>query len=513
MTTQAMMLLRPSLYVLVAGLLSCPVVCAAAGTAAGNAGASAAEASAKLTLALDSIREVNLRSDVFFIASDELAGRDTPSEGLKIAARFLRARLERLGWQPGAEQGYFYRWDLDSTAVDVAASQVELTRKVGEKQETAVLQLGKDYWVGRGSGRLEQPLEGALVFGGDASKEALEKVAAEGRWVLVLDSGKDLREARRSLGRAGARGLLVIPPADYKGESYEKRFAGDLENLTKGSYQLARASDDRPQRSPAVSSVYLGAEAKQRLLGLLGVKESELATAVLELNVRETRPATNAGGKLQMENVCGYWPGSDPVLSKEVIILSAHYDHVGVGRKGIYNGADDNGSGTCGLLAVAEALTHMGPLRRSVLIMWVSGEEKGLWGSEAWNAKPWLPEGCKAVANINIDMIGRNAPDKLLITPTAEHKSYSFLTRVAESVAPLEGFPKLTSADEYWQRSDHYNFVKAGIPACFLFADVHEDYHQPTDDAEKLDYDKIRRVSRVVVRMLDALQKDKLDDF
>ncbi|MFM7281479.1 MAG: hypothetical protein ACKO32_06860, partial [Planctomycetia bacterium] len=194
-----MMLLRPSLYVLVAGLLSCPVVCAAAGTGAGSgagsAGTSAAEAGAKLTLALDSIREVNLRSDVFFIASDELAGRDTPSEGLKIAARFLRARLERLGFQPGAEQGYFYRWDLDSTAVDVAASHVELTRKVGDKQETAVLQLGKDYWVGRGSGRLEQPLEGALVFGGDASKEALEKVAAEGRWVLVLDSGKDLREA------------------------------------------------------------------------------------------------------------------------------------------------------------------------------------------------------------------------------------------------------------------------------------------------------------------------------
>jgi hypothetical protein len=509
MLSRAMKLFHLALNLLVAALLSCPDLCAAPSPAS----ARSAETSAKLTLALDSIREVNLRSDVFFIASDELAGRDTPSEGLKIAARFLRARLERLGWQPGAEQGYLYRWDLDSTAVDVAASQLELSRKTGEKQEQVTLALGKDYWPGRGSSRLEQPLEGTLVFGGDGSKEALEKVAAEGKWVVVLDSGKDLREARRSLGRVGALGLLVVPPADYKGESYEKRFAGDLENLSKGSYQLARSSDQRPQRSPTVSSVYLGVDAKQRLLGLLGVKENELASAALELTVRETRPAANAGGKLQMENVCGFWAGSDPVLSKEVIILSAHYDHVGVGRKGIYNGADDNGSGTCGLLAVAEALTHMGPLRRSVMIMWVSGEEKGLWGSQAWNAKPWLPEGCKAVANINIDMIGRNAPDKLLITPTAEHKSYSFLTRVAESVAPLEGFPKLGNADEYWQRSDHYNFVKAGIPACFLFSDVHEDYHQPTDDPEKLDYDKIRRVSRVVVRILDALQRDKLDDF
>ena len=150
-------------------------------------------------------------------------------------------------------------------------------------------------------------------------------------------------------------------------------------------------------------------------------------------------------------------------------------------------------------------------MRRSLLLMWVCGEEKGLWGSDAWNKHPYLPDGCKPVADINIDMVGRNAPDKLLVTPTHEHKSYSFLTKVAETYAPLEGFPKLGSADEYWQRSDHYNFVKAGIPATFLFSDVHEDYHQPTDDPDKIDYDKIHRVARLVLRMLDALQNDKID--
>jgi hypothetical protein len=466
-------------------------------------------ASAKLAAALESIREQHLKADVFFIASDELAGRDTPSEGLKIAARFLRSRLERLGWQPGAENGYFHLWDLESTGLDIANCKLELAR--GEQR--LGLQLGKDYWLGRGAPRQQTPIEGGLVFGGDGAKETLEQLEVADKWVLVLDPGKDLRETRRSLGRMGARGLLVIPPADFKGESYEKRFGPDLEALEKGSYQPVRPREaaQRSPRNPQIGTLYLAAEAKQKLLGLLGRQEGELAGAGLELSVSEQRPGLAGGGRLQMENVAGLWPGSDPVLSKEVIILSAHYDHVGVGRKGIYNGADDNGSGTCGLLAVAEALTHMGPLRRSVLILWVSGEEKGLWGSEAWNEKPWLPEGSKAVANINIDMIGRNAPDKLLITPTSEHKSYSFLTRVAESVAPLEGFPKLTSADEYWQRSDHYNFVKAGIPACFLFADVHEDYHQVSDDPEKLDYDKIRRVSRLVVRMLDALQQDVID--
>jgi Zn-dependent M28 family amino/carboxypeptidase len=150
-------------------------------------------------------------------------------------------------------------------------------------------------------------------------------------------------------------------------------------------------------------------------------------------------------------------------------------------------------------------------MRRSVLILWVSGEEKGLLGSEAWTRAPTLAPGMRPVCNVNIDMIGRNAPDKLLITPTKELKEYNGLTRLAESFAPLEGFPVLGGCDDYWERSDHMNFAQnLGIPVAFLFSDVHEDYHEPTDDAEKIDCDKIRRVVRLVVRMLDGLQSDVL---
>jgi Zn-dependent M28 family amino/carboxypeptidase len=155
-------------------------------------------------------------------------------------------------------------------------------------------------------------------------------------------------------------------------------------------------------------------------------------------------------------------------------------------------------------------LTKYGPMRRSVMIMWVAGEEKGLWGSAAWTRNPTLPEGYKAVADINIDMIGRNAPEKLTVTPSAEHESYNFLSKLAVKLSPEEGFPTLDSADQYYTRSDHYNFVQAGIPATFLFAGVHEDYHRPTDDPEKIDYDKIRRVVRLVFRMLADLQNDSM---
>ncbi len=171
-----------------------------------------------------------------------------------------------------------------------------------------------------------------------------------------------------------------------------------------------------------------------------------------------------------------------------------------------------NGSGSTGLLAVAEALAANGPLRRSVCLIWVSAEEKGLLGSRAWATYPWLPDGYRPICNINIDMIGRNAPDSLLITPTAEHEAYSQLTRIAERLAPLEGFPTLGNADTYYHRSDQAMFQQhLELPVAFLFTDIHEDYHEPTDTPEKIDVDKIRRVARLVVRMLAELQTDELE--
>jgi Zn-dependent M28 family amino/carboxypeptidase len=257
--------------------------------------------------------------------------------------------------------------------------------------------------------------------------------------------------------------------------------------------------------------VYLGPETAQALLARAKKPGEPVRGETLAARFAEQRALKSDAATIEVENVCGFLPGSDPELAKQVILLSAHYDHVGMQNGVVHNGADDNGSGSSALLAVAEALSEHGPLARSVMIMWVSGEEKGLWGSRAWSDKPWLPEGCELIANINIDMVGRNAPDQLLVTPTkARSKDHNGLVKLAEELAPLEGFPQLGSADEYYTRSDHYMFAKLGIPVMFLFADVHEDYHRPGDDAEKLDYDKVRRVARLVLRVLDGLQEKRL---
>jgi len=466
--------------------------------------------------ALATVSADEIKTDVYFIASDDLAGRDTPSEGLKVAARFLRSRLERLGWKPGAKEGYFHEYPLEHKVLDETASRIDWTVG-GDAQKAAggSLRLGTDYFLTSPFDVTELSASAPVVFAGDGSKSDLESAKVEGKWALVFDDGAEVREVSRAARRAKAKGVIVTPAPHYTGEDYAQRFAPTLERLRKGSIAWpakpsTKDKDDEAERAPRepFPTVLMTRTAVESLLSAVQKPAVPAKGAELGFALTETRKLAGDGGKIQVENVCGFWPGSDPELSKECIILSAHYDHVGTNSKGeIHNGADDNGSGTSLMLAVAEALSEYGPLKRSVMIIWVSGEEKGLWGSKAFSENPWFPEGVRPVANINIDMVGRNGPEKLLVTPTNDRpKDYNDLVRIAEKLAPLEGFPKLESADKYYERSDHYMFAKLGIPVMFLFSDVHEDYHQPGDDPEKLDYDKIQRVTRLVLRILDGLE-------
>jgi hypothetical protein len=463
----------------------------------------------KLDTALDAIRADHISADLHFIASDDLGGRDTPSAGLRTAARFIRARLMRLGFTPGARDGFFYTYELGWLQAKLEECGARLLSAGGGERKW---ELGSDYYLDRTGDFADQEVSGPVVFGGDGDRGDLEDLALAGSWVLLRDGGRSLRLTARRVREAGAAGLLVAPVEDYRGKSYDQRFARTMTSLMQGRGRHLDPRGERPD-APAASfpTLYLGRLAVADLLGGRSLEELPMGEQLAE-EFTERRTLVEPDGRLDVENVCGLWPGSDPELKDEVLIVSAHYDHVGTSRGEIYNGADDNGSGTCGMLALAEALELHGPLRRTVLLMWVSGEEKGLWGSEAWNAAPWLPEGARAVADINIDMIGRNAPDELFVTPTRKlGQAYNGLVRLAESLAQSEGFGPLKSADAYYRRSDHYNFIQAGIPAAFLFADVHADYHKPTDTVEKINFDKIRRVTRLVLRMLDGLQADELD--
>ena len=209
-------------------------------------------------------------------------------------------------------------------------------------------------------------------------------------------------------------------------------------------------------------------------------------------------------------NVLGFIEGIDPARKDEIVVITAHYDHLGTRGNDIYFGADDNASGTSAVLEIAQAFSEAkingeGPAR-SVLCMLVTGEEKGLLGSQYYTENPVFPLE-NTIANINIDMIGRT--DTL-----HKHSNYTYVIgsdRLSTELHEInetanKRYTKLdldytynldSDPNRFYYRSDHYNFAKKGIPAIFYFSGVHEDYHRPTDTPDKLMYDKAETIAKL----------------
>jgi Zn-dependent M28 family amino/carboxypeptidase len=202
--------------------------------------------------------------------------------------------------------------------------------------------------------------------------------------------------------------------------------------------------------------------------------------------------------------VGGILAGSDPELRDTYVLYSAHFDHVGIGAPdadgdSIYNGADDDASGTALVLEVARAFAALPePPRRSLIFLAVSGEEKGLLGARHWATHPTVPIS-EVVANLNADMVGRNAPDTLI----AIGGEYSSLGALSTSVAAshpdigLVVAPDPDPSENAFFRSDHVAFVREGIPAVFFTTWIHDDYHAPSDEVESIDADKLARVTQL----------------
>jgi Zn-dependent M28 family amino/carboxypeptidase len=212
------------------------------------------------------------------------------------------------------------------------------------------------------------------------------------------------------------------------------------------------------------------------------------------------------------ENVLCFIEGSDPKLKEEVVVITAHYDHIGIVKGEINNGADDDGSGTSSALEIAQAFALAkregnGP-RRSVLIMTVSGEEKGLLGSEWYSEFPVFPLQ-NTVCNLNIDMIGRvdaqHADDARYVYLIGSDKLSTQLHSISEScndrysqLALDYTYNDPNDPNRFYYRSDHYNFAKNNIPVIFYFSGVHEDYHGANDHADKIMYGKMETIARLV---------------
>ena len=234
-----------------------------------------------------------------------------------------------------------------------------------------------------------------------------------------------------------------------------------------------------------------------------------------------------AAGRTQAPNVVAILEGSDPILKNEYVVFSAHMDHIGVagprgsgqcqarGADSICNGADDDGSGTVAVVEIAEAFAGMTPRpKRSIIFLNVSGEEKGLWGSEYFTTHPAVPI-TSIVADLNMDMIGRNWRDTIVAIGKEHSDLGATLNRVAASHPELNMQPidDIWPEQDFYRRSDHFNFARKGVPILFFFNGTHEDYHQVGDSPDKIDTEKEARVAQLVfylgLEVANASQRPK----
>ncbi len=250
--------------------------------------------------------------------------------------------------------------------------------------------------------------------------------------------------------------------------------------------------------------VFLSRALTEEALAQLGRKVEEGSVG----DAPDPRPVAKAAIDLKVIdeqaeawNVCAVLRGKDKKLAAEAVVFSAHMDHMGTRLDGqIFRGADDDGSGISSLCEIAEAMKAGGPRKRSIVLLAVAGEEEGLWGSKHYSEHPTWPIE-NIVADVNIDMIGRNAdlsgPDEISITPSYEHRKFSSIAQHAARLAGNFGL-SLTIGDKFYERSDHFNFAVKGIPVVFFCDGEHPDYHQVSDTPDRLDYVRMEAIARLL---------------
>ena len=450
------------------------------------------QSTSQATQAAATITASDVKTHIHFLASDELKGRDTPSPGLEAAAKYIADKFASYGLKAAGDSGsYIQRWPFKARKLDVAKLTVELQGQSAAQ----TLKFASDYFVIPAS--TGDSLSGEIVFAGAAAPTLQASPAYAGKIVAFYAPGGELsaewQQALQATAIAGitsgARGLVfILDPA------FDAIKIGGI------------ASNISAANSPIPSIGVRNDLARSWLTGT-GVEPAATVPAepkpVAGARVRVV--TAMAGNTANPPNVVAILEGSDPELKNTYVVYSAHMDHVGVGSpdaKGdsIYNGADDDASGTTAIMEVAQAFSTMKQRpKRSIIFLTVSGEEKGLFGSKHFTEHPPVPAD-KMIANINLDMIGRNAADSTV----AIGQEYSTLGTITQAVVKAHPELKLTVAPDLWPqerlffRSDHYNFAMKKIPAIFFTSGLHADYHKPSDQPETIDNDKLARTAQLV---------------
>jgi hypothetical protein len=471
------------------------------------------------------INPENAYKHLSVLASDEYEGRETGTKGAWMAADYIRDYFKSLGLKAPVNGSYFQKIDL----VNVTLKESHLTVN-GQPKEYQ-----KDYLVSPSliSDQGFTFSANELVFIGYGLKKDnyndFTGTDIKGKVVVMFNGGDPTVKPGTKIDRAAYRATLEAR-AKYFAENNVKAIIlidpavdriteNTKQTLKNGRVMVKTNAAIEAQKQNNIPRISISVALANELLKASNTTVADLQKKIVDsqapasqvLNVPFSASAAKAETPVRCENVLGYLEGSDPVLKKEVLILTGHYDHIGLetdpnAKDKVNNGADDDGSGTTGVLLMAKAFTDAKKAgkgsKRSILFMTVVGEEKGLWGSEWYSEHPVFPVE-NTIADLNTDMIGRTG-EEYLGKPDSANYIYSVgsrmlssdLANLSEQVNATYTKMKLDykyddpkDPEQIYYRSDHYNFAKLGNPIIFYYDGMlQQDYHKPGDEVSKINF-------------------------
>jgi len=484
---------------------------------------------------LDIIKQSDLKAAMTFLASDQMRGRETGSPENDLAALYIRSSLIQMGLKPLAQTGDYLQ------SIPLMTSEI----MKGETFLKGTDQNGTDTFRTDSVIFLMAPmqtneLKSRLVFAGYGFRDTasgyddFKNIDVKDKIIMIMtgspvetahDKNAMLRFEEEGLKiryayMHGAKGVICV----YEpGNKFRDAYASGLAEMGASGPGTKIVKLKETREVPALQIVFITQYAADQLLKTDGFSLQSLQNKILSEKkpvsyesdkINLTLTTTIKGTDLKANNVIGIIEGTDPSLKNECIIYTAHFDHIGVDRKGeVFNGADDNASGSVSLLEVAKAFMnlHKKPAR-SIVFAWVNGEEKGLLGSEYYSENPVIGMN-NTLLDINLDMVGRSRMPSdtgkfMGIDPTVskqgeiqmytDQKGSDFLGLIGKRSADA-GIRSLNMGkDPVLGSSDHASFMSKGVPFIFFNSGFYPDLHSTGDDVEKIDFDKMERVTRLV---------------
>lgn len=454
--------------------------------------------------------------DVKFLSSPELRGRGAGTPELDRAASYIAKKFEEAGLKPAGENGYLQPLQVTTGAVMGEDNRLAVQSPSGERSLTP----GEDYAPINFSS--SGTAAGPLVFAGygiDAEEKAYDDYAhldVEGKIVVVLRY-----EPPTFSGGQGSR--RYTRHANLISKAINARNRGALAVIIANGYREGSDSDELIKfgsvSGPAdagIPMVQVKNDVVERWLEGSGKSLRDMQTAINESDAPQSLElAADLRVELQVDverkqadvnNVVGYWPGE----TDEYVVIGAHYDHLGLGDESslapdkvgqVHPGADDNASGTAGVIALAKSIASRGEDRRGTLFIAFAGEEIGLLGSQYWTDHPTKPL-ADAVAMLNMDMIGRVDKSKVYVGGAGTAKVFQQMLDEASKDAHFE----VAASQSGYGASDHTSFTTKGIPVLFFFSGLHADYHKPTDTWDKINATAAVEVLNIVDEVADDLR-------